>query len=108
MIGNSQLLARIESLFRQGLPVYFFGYRSSDNFRPQLYVQLEEKHLRQKIAALKHYRSQTTGKQSAGYYFQARVIRAWALFRGTHGVMRYAEAFEVYCMRIVGGESENG
>ncbi|MHB1126367.1 MAG: PIG-L deacetylase family protein [Bacillota bacterium] len=102
------LYDEVRRIFRNETLLGYEIIRSSDNFHPQLYVQLEEDHLRRKIAALKHYRSQTAGRQSAGYYFQSRVIRTWALFHGTNGAMRYAEAYEVYCIRLLGRESENG
>jgi len=79
-----------------------FGYeiiRSSLDFKPQLYIDLQGGHLRKKIAALRCYQSQINGG-SAGYYFKPRVIRAGAVLRGAHAAMPLAEAFEVYCLRL--------
>lgn len=87
-------------IFRKESLLGYEIIRSSLNFHPHLYIWLEPVHLRNKIAALKNYRSQTEGRQSAGYYFHPRVIRAWATFRGAHAEVPYAEAFEVYRLKL--------
>lgn len=74
-----------------------FGYeviRSTFNFYPCSYFEMNEDDLQAKISAISQYKSQIT--QSAGYYFDEDIIRSTAVFRGSQCGLKYAEAFECY------------
>ncbi|MEM2507017.1 MAG: PIG-L deacetylase family protein [Nitrososphaeria archaeon] len=72
------------------------AYESPDsypNFSPQYYVQIADT-IKQKILALKKYRSQQNKR-----YFEVNAIKGLAQFRGYQIGVPYAEAFEV--IRVV-------
>jgi LmbE family N-acetylglucosaminyl deacetylase len=72
------------------------AYESPDsypNFTPQYYVQITDT-IKQKISALKKYRSQQNKR-----YFEVNAIKGLAQFRGYQIGVPYAEAYEV--IRIV-------
>lgn len=95
-----------ENAFRIFRNVSCFGYeivRSTFNFHPTVYVGLSEENVDNKIRSVLTYRSQQ--KQSAGYYFNAELLRACTVFRGGQCDMPYAEAFE--CYRIIVSERGN-
>jgi hypothetical protein len=62
-------------------------------FRTDIFVQLNEKQIQQKINALKKY-----GSQSFREYFDEKYIISWAYTRGMNLGVNYAEVFE--CIRI--------
>ena len=70
-----------------------WGYEHPWNnltFTTDIFVKLEEKHIKKKIEALKAYKS-----QDFRTYFDERYIRALAYTRGTQVNFTYAECFEL-------------
>lgn len=61
-------------------------------FNTQMFVKLEETHIRKKVELLKNYKSQQTLNRS---YFSEDFIFGWARMRGGQIKTRFAEAFEV-------------
>ena len=74
--------------------------RSSFDFFPQIYFEINEDELQRKKAAVMKYRSQIT--ESAGYYFSEELIESVARFRGGQSGITLAEAFECYRQTILG------
>lgn len=64
------------------------------NFRTEIFVELDESFIQNKISALKKYNS-----QSFRTYFDENYIRASAFTRGTMIDIKYAEVFE--CVREI-------
>lgn len=80
-----------------------FGYevvRSGYNFRPQLHVKLTEKIVETKIKAAQSYKSQWSTTKSGGYYFDKAVMKGLMRARGAQFGLEYAEAFEVYHLKL--------
>ncbi len=80
-----------------------FGYeviRSGYNFRPQLHVRLTEKIVETKIKAAQSYRSQWSTTKSGGYYFAKDVMKGLMRARGAQFGLEYAEAFEIYHLKL--------
>ena len=70
-----------------------WGYEHPWNnltFTTDIFVKLEERHIKKKIEALKAYKS-----QDFRTYFEERYIRALAYTRGTQVNFTYAECFEL-------------
>jgi LmbE family N-acetylglucosaminyl deacetylase len=80
-------------LFRNTGVLGYENPRSSIQFQPSLYVQLNGKNVKSKIDGLMCYVSQYDR-----YYFKPKIIRSFVLMRGSQIGVEYAEAFEV--MRI--------
>ena len=79
--------------FRAFKKISIIGYEmpyNNLNFSTNLFVVLEEKHLRKKVEALKCYRSQADRT-----YATPDFITSLARVRGTQIGIKYAEAFEV-------------
>jgi len=81
-------------IFRNVGVLAYENPRSSINFKPNLYVELSEEILENKIKAFMCYKSQA-GK----YFVKPEVIRSFARMRGTQFGVNYAEAFEVLRMK---------
>jgi LmbE family N-acetylglucosaminyl deacetylase len=80
-----------------------FGYeviRSGYNFRPQMHVRLTKKNVEFKIKAAQSYRSQWSTTKSGGYYFSKDVMKSLMRARGAQFGLEYAEAFEVYHLKL--------
>jgi LmbE family N-acetylglucosaminyl deacetylase len=82
-------------LFRDIGVISYEAPRSSMVFEPNLYVELTEENLKNKIDALMRYKSQYDK-----YYFKPSVIQSFAQMRGSQCRVKYAEAFEVLRMKI--------
>lgn len=82
-------------LFRNDGVLGYENPRSSIQFHPTLYVQLDGKNLENKIKGMMCYKSQFDK-----YYFKPRIIRSFALMRGSQIGVDYAEAFEVLRMKM--------
>ncbi|MCW3136645.1 MAG: PIG-L family deacetylase [Canidatus Methanoxibalbensis ujae] len=61
-------------------------------FNTQMFVKLEEKHIKKKVELLKNYRSQQILNRP---YFSGDFIFGWARMRGIQVRAEFAEAFEV-------------
>lgn len=97
---HGSLAANAFRIFRNGS---CFGYelvRSTFDFNPQVYIEVAHKNLEAKKAAVMCYRSQL--QQSAGYYFDERIVEGIARFRGGQSGVELAEAFECYRMVVKG------
>lgn len=80
-----------------------FGYeviRSGYNFRPQMHVKLTERIVETKIKAAQSYRSQWSTTKSGGYYFAKDVMKGLMRARGAQFGLEYAEAFEIYHLKL--------
>lgn len=80
-----------------------FGYeviRSGYNFNPQLHVKLTEEIIERKIRATQCYKSQWSTTKSGGYYFSKDVMKGLMRARGAQFGLEYAEAFEVYHLKL--------
>ena len=83
--------------FRIFRGVSCFGYevvRSSFDFHPNVYAEISKENLNAKIKAILSYQSQFL--ESAGYYFDERIIEGMGRFRGGQCGVQLAEAFECY------------
>ncbi|CAJ35716.1 PIG-L deacetylase family protein [Methanocella arvoryzae] len=65
------------------------------NFRTDIFIQLEDRHVRKKVAALKKY-----GSQSQRDYFSHEYINAHLLTRGMNIGAQYSEVFECVRLRV--------
>lgn len=61
-------------------------------FENQFFIKLEERHIKNKLAMLSHYKSQVVKERN---YFSEEFIRGLATTRGVQINSNYAEAFEV-------------
>jgi LmbE family N-acetylglucosaminyl deacetylase len=80
-----------------------FGYeviRSGFNFTPHLHVSLSEEIVERKIKAAQCYKSQWSTTKSGGYYFSKDVMKGLMRARGAQFGLEYAEAFEVYHLKL--------
>jgi LmbE family N-acetylglucosaminyl deacetylase len=80
-----------------------FGYeviRSGYNFTPQLHVKLTDEIVERKIKAAQCYKSQWSTTKSGGYYFSKDVMKGLMRSRGAQFGLEYAEAFEVYHLKL--------
>jgi LmbE family N-acetylglucosaminyl deacetylase len=80
-----------------------FGYeviRSGYNFTPHMHVHLTEKIVEQKIKAAQCYKSQWSTTKSGGYYFSKDIMKGLMRARGAQFGLEYAEAFEVYHLKL--------
>lgn len=97
---HTALADEVLRLFREKT---VFGYeviRSGHNFRPNLHVKLSEKIVEQKIKAAQCYKSQWSTTKSGGYYFSKDVMKGLMRARGAQFGLEYAEAFEVYQLKL--------
>ena len=80
-----------------------FGYeviRSGYNFKPQLHIKLTDEIVERKIKAAQCYKSQWSTTKSGGYYFTKEVMKGLMRARGAQFGLEYAEAFEVYHLKL--------
>lgn len=80
-----------------------FGYeviRSGYNFKPQLHVSLSDEIVERKIKAAQCYESQWSTTKSGGYYFDKEVMKGLMRARGAQFGLEYAEAYEVYHLKL--------
>ncbi|MGA2668190.1 MAG: PIG-L family deacetylase [Ignavibacteria bacterium] len=80
-----------------------FGYeviRSGYNFSPHMHVRLTEKIVEQKIRAAQCYKSQWSTTKSGGYYFSKEILKGLMRARGAQFGLEYAEAFEIYHLKL--------
>lgn len=94
------LAEEVMRLFRERT---IFGYeviRSGYDFMPQMHVKLTEKIVEKKIKAAQCYKSQWSTTRSGGYYFAKDVMKGLMRARGAQFGLEYAEAFEVYQLKL--------
>ena len=80
-----------------------FGYeviRSGYNYTPQMHVKLSESIVEKKIKAAQCYKSQWSTTKSGGFYFSKEVMKGLMRARGAQFGMEYAEAFEIYYLKL--------
>jgi LmbE family N-acetylglucosaminyl deacetylase len=80
-----------------------FGYeviRSGYNFKPQLHVKLTDRIVELKIKAAQCYESQWSTTKSGGYYFSKDIMKGLMRARGAQFGLEYAEAFEIYHLKL--------
>jgi LmbE family N-acetylglucosaminyl deacetylase len=80
-----------------------FGYeviRSGYDFMPNLHVKLSKKIVDLKIEASQSYKSQWSTTKSGGYYFSKDVMKGLMRARGAQFGLEYAEAFEIYHLKL--------
>jgi LmbE family N-acetylglucosaminyl deacetylase len=97
---NIVLADEVLRLFREKT---IFGYeviRSGYDFMPNLHVKLNKKIVELKIKASQSYKSQWSTTKSGGYYFSKDVMKGLMRARGAQFGLEYAEAFEVYNLKL--------
>jgi len=80
-----------------------FGYeviRSGYDFMPQMHIKLNQAIVEKKIKAAQCYKSQWSTTRSGGYYFAKDVMQGLMRARGAQFGLQYAEAFEVYHLKL--------
>ncbi|HWA07066.1 MAG TPA: PIG-L deacetylase family protein [Ignavibacteria bacterium] len=80
-----------------------FGYeviRSGYDFMPNMHVKLPVELVNLKIKASQSYKSQWSTTKSGGYYFSREVMKGLMRARGAQFGVEYAEAFEVYHLKL--------
>jgi LmbE family N-acetylglucosaminyl deacetylase len=80
-----------------------FGYeviRSGYDFMPNMHVKLTKKIVDLKISASQCYKSQWSTTKSGGYYFSKDVMKGLMRARGAQFGLEYAEAFEIYQLKL--------
>lgn len=80
-----------------------FGYeviRSGYDFMPNMHVKLPLELVNLKIKASQSYKSQWSTTKSGGYYFSKEVMKGLMRARGAQFGVEYAEAFEVYHLKL--------
>jgi len=80
-----------------------FGYeviRSGYNYKPHLHVSLSEEIVEKKIKAAQCYKYQWSTTKSGGYYFAKDVMKGLMRARGAQFGLEFAEAFEVYHLKL--------
>ncbi|MBE2217705.1 MAG: PIG-L family deacetylase [Ignavibacteria bacterium] len=80
-----------------------FGYeviRSGYDFMPNMHVKLPLDLVNLKIKAAQSYKSQWSTTKSGGYYFSKEVMKGLMRARGAAFGVEYAEAFEVYHLKL--------
>ncbi len=87
-------------LFREKTVLGYEVIRSGYNFRPQLHVKLTNEIVEKKIKAAQLYKSQWSTTKSGGYYFSKEVMKGLMRSRGAQFGLEYAEAFEIYHMKL--------
>lgn len=87
-------------LFREKTVLGYEVIRSGHNYAPQMHVELSESVVEKKIKAAQCYKSQWSTTTSGGYYFSKDVMKGLMRARGAQFGMEYAEAFEIYYMKM--------
>jgi LmbE family N-acetylglucosaminyl deacetylase len=87
-------------LFREKTVLGYEVIRSGYNFKPQLHVKLTNEIVERKIKAAQCYKSQWSTTKSGGYYFSKDVMKGLMRARGAQFGLEYAEAFEVYQLKL--------
>ncbi len=80
-----------------------FGYeviRSGYDFAPNMHVKLNKELVDLKVKAAQSYKSQWSTTKSGGYYFAKEVMKGLMRARGAQFGVEYAEAFEVYHLKL--------
>ena len=85
-MGNDSSVYNTSSIIAYELPW------NHVTFNTQMFVKLEEKHIKKKVELLKNYRSQQILNRP---YFSEDFIFGWARMRGVQVRAEFAEAFEV-------------
>lgn len=94
------LAEEVIRLFREKT---IFGYeviRSGYDFMPNMHVKLPVELVNLKIKAAQCYKSQWSTTKSGGYYFSKEVMKGLMRARGAQFGIEYAEAFEVYHLKL--------
>ena len=94
------LAEEVLRLFREKTVLGYEVIRSGYNFTPHMHVKLSEKIVELKIKAAQCYKSQWSTTKSGGYYFSRDVMKGLMRARGAQFGLEYAEAFEVYHLKL--------
>jgi LmbE family N-acetylglucosaminyl deacetylase len=94
------LAAEVLRLFREKTVFGFEVIRSGYNFMPNLHVKLTERIVEKKIKAAQCYKSQWSTTKSGGYYFDKEIMKGLMRARGAQFGLEYAEAFEIYHLKL--------
>ena len=87
-------------LFREKTILGYEVIRSGYDFMPNMHVKLTKKIVDLKIKASQCYKSQWSTTKSGGYYFSKDVMKGLMRARGAQFGLEYAEAFEVYQLKL--------
>ena len=90
---HTTVSAEVIRAFRRSASLYGYDFPWNVLYTAQLNVfyELEERHIRKKVDALQHYRSQLTKENNC---LTEEYVRSLAIERGNRVGVRYAEAFE--------------
>jgi len=94
------LAEEVIRLFREKT---IFGYeviRSGYDFMPNMHVNIPRDLVNLKVKAAQSYKSQWSTTKSGGYYFSKEVMKGLMRARGAQFGVEYAEAFEVYHLKL--------
>ncbi len=94
------LAEEVIRLFREKT---IFGYeviRSGFDFMPNMHVKLPKKIVDLKVSAAQSYESQWSTTKSGGYYFAREVMISLMIARGAQFGLDFAEAFEIYHLKL--------
>jgi len=94
------LAEEVLRLFRERSVFGFEVIRSGYKFMPNLHVKLTEKIVERKIKAAQCYKSQWSTTKSGGYYFDKEIMKGLMRARGAQFGLEYAEAFEIYHLKL--------
>jgi LmbE family N-acetylglucosaminyl deacetylase len=87
-------------IFRENSVFGFEVLRSGYGFQPNLHVSLTEEIVNLKIKSAQCYKSQFTTTKSGGFYFSDDVMKGLMFARGGQFGISFAEAFEVYHLKL--------
>jgi len=94
------LTEEVLRIFRDKTIIGYEVLRSGFGFDPNMHVSLTHDIVDKKIKAIMCYKSQFTSTKSGAYYFDEQIIRGLMLARGGFYGVTFAEAFEVYCLKL--------
>ena len=94
------LAEEVLRLFREKTVFVYEVIISGYNFTPHMHVKLSEKIVELKIKASQCYKSQWSTTKSGGYYFSKDIMKGLMRARGAQFGLEYAEAFEVYHLKL--------
>lgn len=94
------LAEEVIRLFREKTVLGYEVIRSGYDFIPNLHVKLNKRIVDLKIKASQCYKTQWSTTKSGGYYFSKEIMKGMMMARGAQFGLEYAEAFEVYHMKL--------
>ena len=88
----------LKAFKRKSLLGYYI-VNSSKGFEPNLYVSVDEEHIKTKARAVSAYRSQLSPSVTTADYFSYDVMKSIAVTYGVRAGQPFAEPFEIYLLK---------